>query len=175
MPEYFVTGADGELRRYEIETTADGRYAVRTPDGRELSVDAYAPGEGLLHVLAEGHARDLVVHAGDGEEWVVDVAAERHVVEVLNARAKRMRAAGVGGSRAGGPELKSPMAGKVVAWLVDAGAQVEEGQPILVVEAMKMENELKAHISGALVEFPVPVGQNVEIGDVLARIEAPED
>ncbi len=174
MPEYFVIGADGEERRYEIETRADGRYAVRTPEGRELEVDAYAPGEGLLNVVSEGAVRDLVVHEGAGEEWVVDVAAERHVVEVLNARARRMRAAGVGSSRAGGPELKSPMAGKVVAWLVAVGDQVEQGQPILVVEAMKMENELKAHVSGEVTELPVPTGENVEVGDVLARIESDE-
>ena len=124
-----------------------------------------------MHLIYNGEAYDVGVRHGDAGV-TVEVGAERHVIDVLNERQKRMRVAGVGGRGAGGPALESPMAGKVVAVNVTAGDAVEEGECVVIVEAMKMENDLKAHISGTIGEVAVEVGQAVEIGDLLVTIES---
>ena len=68
-------------------------------------------------------------------------------------------------------EIRAVMPGKVVAVLVDVGASVEQGQGVLVIEAMKMENEIKAQRSGSVKEIRVTPGQAVEAGELLAVID----
>ncbi len=171
MPAYFITNGDeDEARCYEVETLEDGRYRVVTPDGDELVVDAYAPEAGRLQMLVDGKSYDTDVRDGlDG--YVVQLRKETHRVNVLNERQKRMRVAGVGARGAGGPDLVSPMAGKVVALSCAEGDEVEQGECVIIVEAMKMENDLKAHITGTIATIHVAEGDAVEIGDVLVSIE----
>ena len=85
------------------------------------------------------------------------------------ARAPR-RAAGGGGG--GGDTLASPIQGTVLKVAVEAGADVDEGALICVVEAMKMENEITAHKAGKIAELPISVGASVATGDTLAVITA---
>jgi biotin carboxyl carrier protein len=80
------------------------------------------------------------------------------------------RAAGSGGV-AGSPDVRAAMPGKVVAVLVEVGATVERGQGLLVIEAMKMENEIAAPRAGRVASIRVKPGQAVEAGEVLAVIE----
>jgi len=167
---YFVVDGEEE-RQYQVETLEDGTYKVTSPGGESFVVDAYEPEQGRMHLIYNGEAYDVGVRHGDAGV-TVEVGAERHVIDVLNERQKRMRVAGVGGRGAGGPALESPMAGKVVAVNVTAGDAVEEGECVVIVEAMKMENDLKAHISGTIGEVAVEVGQAVEIGDLLVTIES---
>lgn len=169
---YFVVDGEEE-RQYAVETLEDGSYKVTSPDGSSFVVDAYEPEAGRMHLIYNGEAHDVGVRHGD-DGVVVEIKAERHVIDVLNERQKRMRVAGVGGRGAGGPELESPMAGKVVAINVSPGDAVEEGECVLIIEAMKMENDLKAHISGTIGQVAVEVGQAVEVGDLLVTIEAAE-
>jgi biotin carboxyl carrier protein len=167
--QYFVTSA-GEERCYEVETLADGRYRVVTPDGKELLVDAYAPDQGQLHMLLAGRSYDADVRETNGR-FAVRLQGQAYEIDVLNARQRRMQAAGGAGKKGGGPDLVSPMAGKVVAVHVTEGQHVDEGQAVVIVEAMKMENDLKAHKSGTVAAVRVIPGQTVEIGDVLVSIE----
>lgn len=105
-----------------------------------------------------------------GGEFIAQLRGETHRVHVLNERERRMRIAGVGERGGGGPTLESPMAGKVVAVHVEEGASVEAGDKVVIVEAMKMENDLKAHKAGAVSRVCVAPGDTVEIGDVLLEI-----
>jgi biotin carboxyl carrier protein len=180
MPAYFITNgsetadADGEelaARCFEVETLEDGSYKVVTPDGKELTIDAYAPLAGRLQMIVEGASFDVDVRAKDSEH-TVQLRGEIHHIDVLNERQKRMRVAGVGARGAGGPDLVSPMAGKVVALSCAEGDEVEEGECVVIVEAMKMENDLKAHISGTISTIHVSEGDAVEIGDALVSIES---
>lgn len=172
MPAYFISNGDEEDGRcFEVETLADGRYLVVTPEGEELTIDAYAPIEGRLQMIVNGASFDTDVRAKDSLH-TVQLRGETHHIDVLNERQKRMRVAGVGARGAGGPDLVSPMAGKIVALTCAEGDQVEEGECVVIVEAMKMENDLKAHISGAISTIHVAEGDAVEIGDALVSIES---
>jgi acetyl-CoA/propionyl-CoA carboxylase biotin carboxyl carrier protein len=83
------------------------------------------------------------------------------------------RAGGAGGSGGGGGDtLTSPLQGTVLKVAVEAGAAVEEGALIAVIEAMKMENEITAHKAGTVVELPIAVGSSVATGDTLAVISS---
>lgn len=181
MATYFINNdavesdvAEGEEaaqpRAYEVETLEDGRYRLVTPDGRELVVDAYAPEDGRLQMIVEGQSYDATVRQQDAVQ-AVQVRGEFHEVEVLNERQRRMRAAGVGSRGADGPDLVSPMAGKVVSVACAEGDEVAEGDCIIIVEAMKMENDLKAHVGGNIAKIHVAEGDAVEVGDVLISIE----
>ena len=86
------------------------------------------------------------------------------------AAARRAERAGGGGG--GGDTLASPMQGTVLKVAVEAGAVVEEGALICVIEAMKMENEITAHKAGTVAELPIAVGASVATGDTLAVITA---
>lgn len=172
MPAYFITNGDEEdARCFEVETLEDGRYKVVTPEGQEVVIDAYAPQQGRLQMLIDGGSYDVDVRAKESEH-TVQLRNETHHINVLNERQKRMSVAGVGARGAGGPELVSPMAGKVVAVQCAEGDEVEEGECVIIVEAMKMENDLKAHISGSIAKIHVSEGDAVEVGDVLVSIEA---
>jgi acetyl-CoA/propionyl-CoA carboxylase biotin carboxyl carrier protein len=83
----------------------------------------------------------------------------------------------VGGARAGGggDTLTSPMQGTVLKVAVEAGAQVQAGALVCVIEAMKMENEITAHKDGKVSELPITVGASVATGDTLAVISAAAD
>jgi len=174
MSSYFIPGEEDQDRRFEVERLEDGAFRVTDPDGQVLTLDAYEPAPGRLNYIVRetGLAIDAGVRPDGAAAMIVEVGDERHHVEVINDRQRRMQAAGLGPRKGGGPELTSPMAGKVVAINSAVGDAVEEGECVLIVEAMKMENDLKAHISGTIAEIPVEVGQAVEIGDVLAVIAA---
>jgi len=82
------------------------------------------------------------------------------------------RAGAAAGAAAGGDVLRSPMQGTVLKVAVEAGAHVEAGSLVAVIEAMKMENEITAHKSGTVAALPISVGSSVASGDTLAVIES---
>jgi biotin carboxyl carrier protein len=172
MPAYFITdGDEEEARCFEVETLDDGSYRVVTPAGDEVVVDAYAPEAGRLQMLVGGDSFDVDVRERDDDQ-IVQLRGETHHISVLNERQRRMRVAGVGARAVGGPDLVSPMAGKVVALSCAEGDEVAEGDCVIIVEAMKMENDLKAHIPGTIATIHVAEGDAVEIGDALVSIES---
>jgi biotin carboxyl carrier protein len=92
--------------------------------------------------------------------------------EITLSDPKRMRhSAGAGENAEGAAEIKTAMPGKVVRILVEAGAEVKQGDGVLIVEAMKMQNEMKAPKDGIVREIRAEQGATVNAGDVLAVIE----
>lgn len=166
---FFIVDGEDELP-YSVERRGEGRFSITRPDGSTVDVDAFRPDKGALHLLVGGASHDVDVREKDGT-FSVSMRHSTHHIDVLNEREKRMRVAGVGSRGAGGPELTSPMAGKVVAVEVAVGDVVETGQTVVIVEAMKMENTLKAHKDGTISSIKVAAGEAVEIGDVLIEIE----
>lgn len=172
---YTVAGEGDEERVWEVKTLGGGRYQIWSPEGKTLEVDALSlgtgsPGAALLHLLIEGRSVDVDVSIED-TTFGVHAGGEDFEIEVLNERQRRMRIAGVGRGGGESPELHSPMAGKVVQVIAEVGQVVELGDSLIVVEAMKMENDLKAHRAGVVAQVPVESGQAVEVGDVLVVIE----
>jgi biotin carboxyl carrier protein len=101
----------------------------------------------------------------------VHVGGDIHAVTLIDP--KRMRGAQISGAstNAAASQIIAPMPGKVVRVLVEEGAQVEAGDGILVVEAMKMQNEMKSPGTGTVTALHVAAGATVNAGDVLAVIE----
>jgi len=114
------------------------------------------------------HATAEVSVTSRGEDFAVSVGGRTHRLRLLDERAQRRAGRGV---TDGAKEVRAAMPGKVVAVLVEVGTTVERGQGVLVIEAMKMENEIGAPRAGKVTEVLVKPGQAVESGELLLRIE----
>ncbi|HEX8984797.1 MAG TPA: biotin/lipoyl-containing protein [Bryobacteraceae bacterium] len=104
-----------------------------------------------------------------GDAWAVTIGRRRFLIEVNDPR-RRIRGIGAAAGE-GRQRISSPMPGKVVRVLVAPGDQIEAGQAIAVVEAMKMQNELKAPRGGRIASLSTHEGATVAAGEVLAVIE----
>ena len=165
-PARFTALVGEATHALEVEPLGEGRYRIAI-DGRERIVDGRETGAGTFSLLID-HAAAEVSVTSRGDEFQVAVGGRTHRLRLLDERARRrQRAAAVDGAR----EVRAAMPGKVVAVLVEAGARVERGQGLLVIEAMKMENEIAAPRAGTVAEVRVKPGQAVEAGELLARID----
>jgi biotin carboxyl carrier protein len=169
LPRYTVSIA-GQTKSVELEEKDGVVRAVI--DGKERMVEVRGKSEGTsgrYHWL-EG-TRSVTVDV-DGRAPKLSVAIAGHSLPVEVAEARLDTAAAGGRAAATGPVmLRAPMPGRVVKLLVKAGDSVKAGQGVLVVEAMKMENELKAPRDGVVKQFHAAEGAAVEAGEDLARIE----
>lgn len=168
MPDYFILDGDDE-RAFTVETLDEGWYEVTTPDDETFVVDAYEPETGRIHLLKDGESHDVDIREID-ESYEVTLEGLRHKIDVLNERQMRMRKAGVGGAGGGGPELESEIAGNVVEIVAAKDETVEKDETVVIVEAMKMENDIKAHKDGTIDAIHVEAGDSVEVGDTLVSI-----
>jgi biotin carboxyl carrier protein len=157
---------DGKNYRLELNR-CDGRWDCRL-DGREVLVDAVLARRDVLSVLIGGKAYEIKRErsATDMHLWVGSV---RRGVRVRDPRSLRSRQGADDGK--GPRKLVAPMPGKVVRVLVREEAEVEAGQGIVVVEAMKMQNEIKSPKKGVVRKLTASEGANVNSGDVLAIVE----
>jgi biotin carboxyl carrier protein len=163
---YEVT-VDGKPHRLEIER-AEGTWTCRL-DGRAIDVDAVLARPNVLSLLVDGQSYEIKREqtATDLHLWV---GSTRFGVELHDPRSLRSRRDGAGG--ASGPiKLVAPMPGKIVRVLVEEKSEVEAGQGIVVVEAMKMQNEIKSPKKGVVQKILAAQGANVNAGDVLAIVE----
>jgi biotin carboxyl carrier protein len=136
-------------------------------------VDAQRSGEFGLSLLfpdsSHGGTRiSLAPGSAPGEMFAY--LAGRVTRVIVNGR-RRRRAGDDAGSAHGEQKVTAPMPGRVVRMLVATGDTVEARQPVVVVEAMKMENELRSPKAGTVKEVPVAAGASVEAGRVLLIIE----
>jgi biotin carboxyl carrier protein len=158
---------DGKNYRVELER-AESSWRCRL-DGREIEMDAVLARRDVLSVLIGGKAYEIKREhtATDTHMWVGSV---RYVAELRDPRSLRGRR-GAGTDEKGPKKLLAPMPGKVVRVLVGEGKEVEAGQSIMVVEAMKMQNEIKSPKKGTVQKIVATEGANVNAGDVLAIVE----
>ncbi len=163
----FEAQAGGETVPVEV-AGADGRFTV-TIGGERLAVDARQTGEGIWSILLSGASHVADVTEQDGV-YLVDVAGERYAIRVEEESRYIIRTRGAHGQVAG-QVLKAPMPGKVTLIEVAVGQAVAPGDGLIVLEAMKMENEFKAQVAGTVKEIRVAPGQAVNPGDVLLVIE----
>jgi biotin carboxyl carrier protein len=163
---YDVT-IDGKSYRLELER-AEGSWQCHL-DGRTIMMDAILPRPDVLSILIEGKAYEVKRErtATDLHLWVGGV---RYAAELRDPRSLRGRKGGAW-EDAGPRKLIAPMPGKVVRVLLQENAAVEAGQGILVVEAMKMQNEIKSPKKGVVQKIVASVGTTVNAGDVLAVVE----
>jgi len=164
---YEVT-IDGKLHRVELNRGTDRKVELRL-DGCTLNVDAVEAGRDVLSIVIDGRAWEVKRERVGGDMHLV-IAGERYAAEVRDPRSFRARkAAGTG--LEGPKKLVSPMPGKVVRVLVAQGAEVEAGQGVIVVEAMKMQNEIKSPKKGKVSKIIAVDGATVNAGEALAIVD----
>ncbi len=128
------------------------------------------PARGVGH-LTNGSTSLTVVVEGSGSEWYVTLRGRRIPVAVRTRREQILAAAVVAARGQGGPtEVKATLPGLVVAIEVEEGSEVEENDPLLTLEAMKMQNEVRAPRAGRVQAIAVEAGQAVATGQLLVRL-----
>lgn len=170
----FEVEVNGRTRTVAVErvgSQAEGRYRV-TIDGRTRLVDARPAGHGRLSLLfPQEQARSFDVAIAPASATDLDIhMPEGAVRAIVNGRRSRREgpseASGTGEQR-----IVAPMPGRVVRVLVAAGDEVLARQPLVVVEAMKMENELSAPRAGRVKDVEVRDGMSVDAGRLLVIVE----
>ncbi len=156
---------DGKKQRVELPSGLPGEAMECLVDGRAMLVNARMLQTGVMSLVVEGRQYRCVID-GDG----VVIGGSRFGFEVNDPRSLQGRR-GVGAGTAGPQAVKAPMPGRVVRVLVAAGDEVAEQQGIVVIEAMKMQNELKSPKAGRVAKVAVAVGETVGAGDVLVVVE----
>ena len=162
----YDAAVDGWTVRAEVRASGEGRYTVRL-DGRAVEVDVHDAGPHAISMIADGRAYDAVVERRDGGYRVL---LRGQAIEVALTEASRGAVAAR--RAAGGPaRVQAPMPGKLVRVLVRAGEDVGAGQGLVVMEAMKMENELRSSSAGVVKAIRAELGTAVERGAVLVELE----
>ena len=156
-------------KTYRVELTRASEQWKCRLDGRELPVDIVYGQNGVLSLLLGGKSYEVKQETVGAETNVV-VGHERFNALVRDPRSFRSRSR-VGAAEQGVMKIKAPMPGKVVRVLAGVGTQVELGQSVIVIEAMKMQNELKAPKSGMVKKINVAEGAAVDAGQALAEVE----
>lgn len=162
-----------------ITTVEDKQYLVEIIDEKHISVDGKVftvdfesvSGQPVYSLIVDGKSHEAYVQQGE-EAWQVLMRGRLYPVNVEDEREKRLRtAAGAGVAETGEFHLKAPMPGLVVAVPVSEGQDVKKGQVLLILESMKMQNELKAPRDGKVSRIKVKAGESVEQKQALLSVQ----
>ena len=171
--KYFATV---EGLTYEISVEPHGRITV---DGAELTADMRSAGRGLHSLLLENASHEILIEDVDEREvggsandsYSVIVSGRRYVVKIEDERSRRLSQADRKIHVSDGElAIKAPIPGLVVRVLVEPGSIVVDGETLLILEAMKMENELRAPRGGVVHEIRVEPGAQVATGQILLTL-----
>lgn len=158
----------GKTRAVEL-ARLDNAWKISL-DGNEIDVDAVEVAPNTFSVLLNGESHRIrIAPRADGTLTLYTGAAEFHA-EVIDSRVWRGRRHGALQAE-GRQQITAPMPGKVVRLLVSEGDAVEVGQGLLVVEAMKMQNEIRSPKNGKVEKLLAKENQPVNAGDILAWVE----
>jgi len=160
---YDVT-VDGRPARLSVEGTRF-RYDLGEGQSAQRDFSIEAAGEGRFSVLSGARSYQVTL-LSSGE---ISVNARAFRVEVFDPRGLRSRERG--GESQGPRKIVAPMPGRVIRVLVELNQAVEAGQGLIVVEAMKMQNEMKAPRAGRVASVKAEAGATVSAGDILVVIE----
>ncbi len=164
---YYVTM---EGQEFEVDLTGD----VPRVNGEAVAGDlARVPGTPTRLLLVDGRSHSLVARRGEGESWALYLDGEPFEADVVDERTRAIREmTGQTAADLGPRPIRAPMPGLVVSVAVEEGDRVEPGQSVAIVEAMKMENDLKAESEGVVAKVLVEPGEPVEKGAILVEFDA---
>ena len=156
--KYITTIDDKE---YAIEILDDKHIIL---DGQTLEVDFESvSNQPVYSLIVDGKSYEAYVYPAEDDDWEVLRRGRMYAVKVEDEREKRLRAASGGDVQETGEfHLKSPMPGMVVTIPVKEGQEVEKGEVLLILESMKMQNELKSPRAGTISRVLVQPGASVE-------------
>jgi pyruvate carboxylase subunit B len=163
---YFVTIGE---RTFDVDLTGP----APTIDGVSVRAElATVPGTALRHLLIDDRSVPLIARHGEKEgRWELTIQGERLSALAVDERTRAIRAMTGAVDEAAEKTVSAPMPGLVVRVQVEPGQRVAAGQGVIIVEAMKMENELKAPADGIVASIAVAAGQTVEKGALLLTFE----
>lgn len=169
MKRELIVTADGTDRTVSVDgPLPDGRFKISI-DGAEQLVDAKQLRPGTWSLLVGG--QQFVVDLDRRRTGIAaSVGASEALLTVEDALHRRLASAAGTRTQAAGESIRAPIAGKVVKVLVAMGDQVAAGTPVIVLEAMKMENELIAERGGTVASIAKAAGQAVDTGDLLVEL-----
>jgi biotin carboxyl carrier protein len=154
-----------------IEVEVDGEHVTVAGELHSATLGAI-PGTPLRQLMLDGRPLTLSVESLGRGRWALTPAGERWEVEVMDERTRHIRSlTGAGDQRRSADVLRAPMPGLVVRVQAKPGEAVAAGTGLVVLEAMKMENELKAATAGVVKVVRVTPGEAVEKGQVLVEFE----
>ena len=164
--------AETEGNRHDVEVVREEGRVVASVDGRKYELEASVPEAGVFLLKNDGAIYETFVSTQPNRDDpnLVRVRGGVHEIRIIDP--KRLR--GVKGDDAdatGKAEIKTAMPGKVVRILVAEGDTVQKGDGVIVVEAMKMQNEMKSPKDGVVIEIRVAESDTVGAGDILVVIE----
>ena len=169
----FIVRVEGEEFEVELRTEGDQTIALI---GEQRYVLRASSVHGVTVRAADAHTHHTVILDGLRRPEQVSIAGQALDVEVETAQeAALARALSRRGGGHGAGDVTSPMPGRVVRATVAEGDEVTAGQPIIIVEAMKMENELQAPVAGVVGRLHVSAGDTVDAGALLCTIEPHDD
>jgi pyruvate carboxylase subunit B len=164
---YFVTVGE---RTFRVELGAEGVSV----DGVGVRADlAQVEGTSLRSLLLDSSSFRILASRRDDGAWDLHLRGRRYRAEAVDERTRSLReATGAAGALVGPRPIRAPMPGLVVKVEVAVGDRVETGQGVVIMEAMKMENELKAEAPGVVAHVHVAPGQAVEKDQILIDLRA---
>jgi len=155
-------------KEFEVEIVDESHIRIGE---RLLQVDFETViGQPVFSLLLDGKSYEAFVYQGD-EDWEVLLHGRQYQVKIEDEREKRLKAAAGGGiTESGEFKLKAPMPGLIVTVLVEEGQEVKKGQVMLILESMKMQNELKVPRNGVVGRVRVKADESVEQKQVLLSV-----
>lgn len=166
---YFATIA-GTEHTIDVEPIGDTRFRVSIDGGPPEELDAERLEGGTLSLLAGLRSYDVQFDE-DGDSLQVLVEDDIVHVDIVDERKRRLQGSRGSFTLEGPQVVRAPMPGKIVKLLVAPGDTVADGQGLVIIEAMKMENELRAPKAGVVTKIAVQEGQTVEGKTELVTIE----
>ncbi len=165
----FIAKLGDQNYTVEIEEIGKSLYRVSV-DGNEILVDGKKTGRSNYSLIINHRSFEVDVDIAETEYRVL-VDGRSYHIDLVDERRMRVGGFQSGIQLQGRQNISVPMAGKVIAVLVNEGDQIEKGQGLVIVEAMKMENEVRSPIQAVVTEVKVKAGQAVESGELLLVVE----
>lgn len=157
-------------KQFEVEILKDGNVLV---NGRPHEVDFLGLEESLYSIIQNTRSYEIAIEEERGK-YELQLGGRLYEATVLDQRAMLM-AQRKGGLISGSGEIASPMPGLIVEVLVNIGDEVTQGQTVVILESMKMQNELKAPRDGIVQKISCEAGQTVDKGNLLINIEGDDE
>jgi len=166
----YIASHQGKTTRVKILESAPNLFKVTLGD-RDYHVDYLEPQPNLLSLIIDGRSFEVDVDAPEGSDrFEVVIKGDHFEVEMVEEKKKKLAMKRSRGAE-GRQDLRSPMAGNVRQVAVQPGDRVAAGQVLLILEAMKMENEIKSPIDGIISSVTARTGTPVANGDPLCVVE----
>ncbi|MEE8076924.1 MAG: biotin/lipoyl-containing protein [Candidatus Binatia bacterium] len=165
----FIAKLGDQTYTVDIEEVGRSLYRIAV-DGNEFLVDGKQTGQNNYSLIINHRSFEVDVDTSE-EEYRVLVDGRSYHIHLVDERRMRLGGFQTGIQLQGKQEVTVPMAGNVIAVLVAEGDRVDKGQGLVIVEAMKMENEVRSPIDAEIKEVRVKTGQSVEAGETLMVVE----